>query len=433
MPTLGNHLDFAKLEARSMAVHNLTAAPSSPVKGQLYFNSTANELYYWDGAIWQSAKSGAGSSGPPSGPAGGGLTGTYPNPTIAADAIANANVAAAAAIAESKLALASDAAAGTASRRTLGTGAQQAMAGSTRLDTIAAPTGAVSANSQKITNLATPTVASDAANMGYVDAVAQGLDAKASVRVAYTTNQSLTGAAVAEGGTTPANGERALVIGQSSQPANGIYLVNNGGAWTRAPDADTWNDLVSAFVFVEAGSNADNGFVCTVDPGGTLNTTAVTWTQFSGAGQITSGAGLTKTGNTLDVGAGAGIQVNADSVQVANNGITNAMIADGAVSLSGADVTGTLPTTRGGTGMSTSAWIPRYYGAAGPPSGAATWTILQSTHNMAAARGILVQVADQASGAVELPDIAINAGGDVTITYAASVTANSKYVTLVGP
>jgi hypothetical protein len=49
--------------------------------------------------------------------------------TLADGSVTNAKVAAAAAIAESKLSLASDAAAGTASRRTLGTGAAQAAAG----------------------------------------------------------------------------------------------------------------------------------------------------------------------------------------------------------------------------------------------------------------------------------------------------------------
>ena len=39
---------------------------------------------------------------------------------------------------------------------------------------------------------------------------------------------------------------------------------------------------------------------------------------------------------------------------------------------------------------------------------------------------------DNATGNVELPDISVAANGDVTITYAVALTANTKLVTLVG-
>ena len=213
-----------------------------------------------------------------------------------------------------------------------------------RLDQMAAPTASVSLNSQKITNLLDPTAPQDAATKAYVDSIAQGLDSKPSVRVAYTTNQTLSGAAAAEGGVTPANGERVLVMGQTLPANNGIYVVNTGGAWTRATDADTWTELVSAYTFVESGSNADNGFTCTIDPGGTLGTTSITWTQFSGAGQITAGNGLTKSGNTIDVQVDSStIEINADILRVKSGGITNVHIAAAAgISYSKLALTGSI-------------------------------------------------------------------------------------------
>lgn len=435
MPTLAASLDFAKLEARQFRAHQLGTAPSSPVTGQLYYNTGDNTLYWWNGTAWIAASAGAG--GPPTGSAGGDLAGTYPNPDIKALVIVDGDVNAGAAIAESKLNLATDAAAGTGSRRTLGTGAQQAMPGNTRLDTIAAPTGAVSLNSQKITGLATPTVATDAATMAYVDSVAQGLAPKDSVRAATTANITLSAPQTIDGISVIA-GDRVLVKDQSTPATNGIYLVA-AGAWTRVTDMDVWAEVPAAFTFVEQGTvNADTGWVSTADQGGTLNTTAITWVQFSGAGQITSGAGLTKTGNTLDVGVGAGITVNADSVQVANNGITNAMIADGAIALGTADVTGTLALGNGGTGQTTAKAAREtglsgagYYSSA-THGASTTISITQATHGLRSSRGLLVQVQNEADGVVELPDVAVAANGDVTVTFGASVSANTKRVTVIG-
>jgi len=100
-----------------------------------------------------------------------------------------------------------------------------------------------------------------------------------------------------------------------------------------ATDGDAWDELVSAYVFVEEGTvNADNGFLCTVDQGGTLDTTDVTFTQFSGAGQIIAGDALVKSGNTLDVVAGTGISVAGDDVALTGQALalhqlgTNGMI-----------------------------------------------------------------------------------------------------------
>jgi len=219
-----------------------------------------------------------------------------------------------------------------------------------RLDQMAAPTASVSLNSQKITNLADPASAQDAATKNYVDQVAQGLDVKASVRAATTANITLSGTQTVDGVALSVD-DRVLVKNQSTQSGNGIYLVK-AGAWARSSDADTWDELVSAFVFVESGSsNADNGYVCTVDPGGTLGTTAVTWDQFSGAGQITAGNGLSKTGNTLDVNVDSvTLDIVSDNLQ-----IKSTYVGQSSITTLGTITTGTwngtiVGTTYGGTG-----------------------------------------------------------------------------------
>lgn len=93
--------------------------------------------------------------------------------TVPADgSITDVHISATAAIAESKLALVSDAVAATPSRRTLGTGAQQAFPGNGRLDQLAQPTVAVNLGGQKAINAADPTAANDLVTKQYVDYVA---------------------------------------------------------------------------------------------------------------------------------------------------------------------------------------------------------------------------------------------------------------------
>lgn len=165
---------------------------------------------------------------------------------------------------------------------------------------LASTTADFSMNGYKITNLANPVSDTDAANKYYVDSVAQGLDVKASCLVATTENIGLSGLLTVDGVTLTA-GDRVLVKNQSAPAENGIYVVA-ASAWSRTSDADAWAELVSAYTFIEAGNTyADTGWVCTVNAGGTLGTTAVTWSQFSGAGTYIAGTGLTLTGNTFSI------------------------------------------------------------------------------------------------------------------------------------
>jgi len=217
-------------------------------------------------------------------------------------------------------------------------------------------TGTIDASSAKIINVATPTQTTDAANKSYVDAQLQGLDVKNSVRVATTANGTLA-SAFANGetidGISLSTGDRILLKDQSTGSENGIYTVNSSGAPTRATDFDADSEVTGGnFFFVEEGTvNADNGFVMTNDGTVTVGSTALVFTQFSGAGQVTAGSALTKSGNTLNVAVdNSSIEVNSDALRVKASGITNAMLA-GSIDLT-AKVTGALPVGNGGTGLS---------------------------------------------------------------------------------
>lgn len=267
-------IDMNKLEILQLRLQQLSSDPGSPVSGQIYYNTTSALVKFYTGSVWIS----------------------------------------------------------------LG-----------RLDQISAPTAAVALNSQKITGLADPTAAQDAATKNYVDNVATGLDVKTSVRAASTANVSVTytatGGASARGqitaapntldGVSLAANDRILLKDQTTGAQNGIWVVTTlgtgaNGVWDRATDFDQDAEVTSgAFTFIEQGTtNADSGWVLTTDNPITIggaSGTALTFVQFSGAGQITAGTGLTKTGNTIDAiagatpgsgGPGGGIVVNANDIVI---------------------------------------------------------------------------------------------------------------------
>jgi hypothetical protein len=221
--------------------------------------------------------------------------------------------------------------------------------------------------SATITGLANPVNDSDAANKGYVDALAQGIDAKASCVVATTANITLSGTQTIDG-IAVSVGDRVLVKDQSTASQNGIYLCASS-TWTRTTDANTWDELVAAFTFIEKGTTqANNGYISTITAGGTLGTTAVTFAQFSGAGQITAGAGLTKTGNTIDVGTASSsrIVVNSDNIDLATSGVTAGTYKSVTTDVYGRITAGTNPTTLSGFGITdtyTSAQIDTLFGS----------------------------------------------------------------------
>lgn len=257
----------------------------------------------------------------------------------------SANVSAAATLANSGVT------AGTYTKITVNAKGLATVGATASLSDLSAPTADFSFGSFKLTNLADPVNLQDAATKNYVDSVAQGLDVKASVVAATTANITLSGTQTIDGISVIA-GDRVLVKNQSTQSQNGIYVVS-ASAWSRSSDADTWNDLVSAFTFVEQGTtNGDTGWVCTVNAGGTLGTTAVTWAQFSGAGTYLAGNGLTLTGNTFSVvGTTDRISVSASGVDIASTYAGQTSITTLGTIATGTWNATTIATNRGGTGL----------------------------------------------------------------------------------
>jgi hypothetical protein len=145
-----------------------------------------------------------------------------------------------------------------------------------------------------------PVSGNDVVNKTYLDYFAAGLSWKQPVLCATTTNITLSGLQACDG-ITPVAGDRVLVKSQTATAQNGIYLAS-ATAWSRSPDADTWDELISAICFVEEGSTlAGTAWYCTVQAGGTIGTTAIVWSNFSVAASYTAGTGLTLAGNQFSI------------------------------------------------------------------------------------------------------------------------------------
>ena len=425
-------------------IHKAATAPTSPtpVSGQVYFNTGDSSFYVYDGSAWDKlvvsgaivnadiASGAAIDKTKISGTAiTAGDTGTVTSTMIVDGTIVDGDINASAAIALSKLAT-------NPLARANHTGSQAASTISDlasvvkayRLDEFAAPTASVSMNSRNITNLLDPVNAPDAATKAYVDAARQGLDVKDSVKVASTANVSLTGTQTIDTVALIA-GDRVLLKNQTAGAENGIWVVS-ASAWSRSTDADTATKLTSgAFVFVEGGSQADSGWVMTTDTAITLGTTALAWAQFSGAGQITAGAGLTKTGNTIDVATAstARIVVNTDSIDLATVTASNTTPTIGTTEVTGV----TIDSYGRVTGVATSA---RKFTAQNSlltvTSGSTTWTV---THNLGT-KDVIVQFRQVSNDELVDADILLTSTTALSITIAstaASIAADTYRVVVI--
>lgn len=346
-------INLNKNELSNARVQNLSTAPSSPVNGQIYYDSDDDVMYFWNGSSWRSMDANA---------AGVAASTWDANSIVKADTDDNPVALTVAeqtlvgrlsggqiddlSIAQVKTLLSLSDADVQALVGAMVTGNTETgvvvtyQAGDQTLDFVVeplndlpAPDGDLSMASFKITNLATPTATTDAATKGYVDSAINGLSWKDQVKVASTAAGTL--ATDFEDGDTVdgvalATGDRILIKDQASAAENGVYVVAASGAPTRAEDADSEADLLSAAVFVEQGTaNADTAWIMTTNSAIVVDTTALTWTQFGAGASYTAGAGLTLTGNDFEVNVDdSTIEINADTLRVKDAGITDAKLAE---------------------------------------------------------------------------------------------------------
>jgi hypothetical protein len=298
---IGVPIDLKLNEIRNFLIHVLGADPGSPPESQAWYNSAGHIAKYYNGTrtivLDDQYVASVGGTAPIN--SSGGLT-----PTISIDAATGSIPGSMSAADKAKLDAATNANTANAIVRRDSNGDFSTRDISARMVILSG----------------TPSGATDAATKGYVDAVKTGLDLKDSVRVASTGNVNTASAPAAIDGITLTSGDRVLLKDQTTASQNGIWIFNgSGSAMTRATDADANAEVTSGlYTFVEEGTaNANYGFVLTTANPIVVGTTALSFTAFSGAGAITAGAGMTKTGSTLDiVAADSSIDVNADSIAV---------------------------------------------------------------------------------------------------------------------
>jgi hypothetical protein len=295
----------------------------------------------------------------------------------------------------------------------------------------------LNANNNKITGLATPTNATDAATKGYVDSTAIGLDVKLSVRVATTANIDLT-ADLENGdvldGVTLATGNRVLVKNQTDQTQNGIYVVASSGAASRSEDANSDAEVTAGlFTFVEEGTvNGNTGYVLTSDNPITLGSTNLVFSQFSGVGTFTAGAGITLAGTEFSVdvtptSGNASLTNTGGAVEVKTN--TN----------DGLEVTASGLGINNGTGLTFAAGALVFdtangYGtrklAFNVGDGAATSYAV--THSLAT-RDVSVHVYENASPYAQVEaDVEHTDSNNLTVKFSVAPTSNQYRVVVVG-
>jgi len=309
--------------------------------------------------------------------------------------------------------------------------------------------------------VATPTDPAHAATKGYVDAARQGLDVKQSVRAATTAAVNLS-TELEAGDTidttvTLVAGDRVLVKNQGTASQNGIYVVQSSGPAVRATDAngtaDTGTVSGGTFTFVEEGTvNADSGFVVSSNGPITVGTDAMNWVQFSGAGAVIAGDGLTKDGATVNaVGTADRISVSANAIDIAStyagqntittlgtittgvwNG-TDVAVVDGGTGASTAATARTNLAETSASGLTTSTPVLARIAKQGCAASSGTTSTTTVTHNFGTT-DVIVQIYEvAANNATVFGDVTRVNGNTVSVVLnGASIGANDYTIVVTG-
>lgn len=285
-----SNLDFAGNQIQNAVLHPLSAAPSSPKQGQVYFSTSTSVAYVYSGTSWRPLDAAA-------------LTdGSVPIAALATNPLNRANHT------------------GTQTSSTISDFTAAVTA--TKLSAFAAPVANIAMGGYTLTGLGTPTAAGQAAEyswvIGQIQSAAAGISSKPAVQGVYTSNVALSGLIATSDGYTPTAGQRMLVANNTTASQNGPYIVASG-AWTRATtDGQDELDVGATWLVLNGSSYAGTQFRMSNASTPTLGSTAINIVQFGAGSSYSAGNGIALNGSTFSVNpvAGGGIAVSASGVQV---------------------------------------------------------------------------------------------------------------------